>query len=140
MRPSAKESTIAYAARLREKAHGCEFGETHDAHIFQTITNKSLIQRSLEKKWNLTQFLTAAGEMEDIALQIGEMGAAASEDVSVGKVKKHRRRYTPRPLQQQEEAEPCTYCGQVGTHAPGENCPSYTGRDADAAIDLTTSQ
>ncbi len=55
------ESTSNYAARLREKATDCEFGDTHDdrilEHIIQTIENKTLIQKAINKAWDLSQFL-----------------------------------------------------------------------------------
>ena len=77
MRPFAGEATIAYAARLREKAYDCEFGDTLDdrilEHMIQTIENQHLIQKCIVKRWELSQFLLEAGQTEDISLQIHDM-------------------------------------------------------------------
>ena len=50
MRPAIKETTISYAARLRENAHdGCNFGCMCDErileHLIQTIEDRALIQK-----------------------------------------------------------------------------------------------
>ena len=78
MRPHVGETISAYAARLREKAKECEFGDTFDERIFehfiQTIDNKKLIERAISKTWDLTRFLTEASQTEDIARQIQDMG------------------------------------------------------------------
>ena len=59
LRPNPAESTSTYVARLREKAMKCEFGDTHDdrilEHIIQTIDNKPLIQKSINKGWDQTK-------------------------------------------------------------------------------------
>ena len=64
MRPHVGETISVYAARLREKAKGCEFGDTLDErileHVIQTIDNKKLIERAISKTWDLTRFLTEA--------------------------------------------------------------------------------
>ena len=56
IRPNPGESTSSYAARLREKATDCEFGDTHDdrilEHIIQTIENKTLIHKSINDGFN----------------------------------------------------------------------------------------
>ena len=78
MRPHVGETISAYAARLREKAKECEFGDTFDErileHIIQTIDNKKLIERAISKTWDLTRFLTEASQTEDFARQIQDMG------------------------------------------------------------------
>ena len=72
------ETTSAYAARLREKARECEFGDTFDErvlkHIIQTIENKKLIEKTI----------TEASQTEDIARQIQNMrsGLRTADDVS----------------------------------------------------------
>ena len=75
--PFAGEATIAYAARLRERAYDCDFGDTFDdrilEHLIQTIENKHLIQKCIAKCWNLTQFLSEAAQIEDISLQVHDM-------------------------------------------------------------------
>ena len=37
MKPTAGETTAAYAARLREKAHECEFGENYEERILEHL-------------------------------------------------------------------------------------------------------
>ena len=77
MKPTAGESTETYATRLREKSQECKFGGTCDErileHLIQTIENESLIQKCISKEWNLSQFLTEAGQIEDIWLHMRDM-------------------------------------------------------------------
>ena len=62
-----------------EKAQDCEFGTVAQCderileHLIQTIENESLIQRCISKGWTLSQFLTEAGQIEDISLQMQDM-------------------------------------------------------------------
>jgi hypothetical protein len=62
MKPQYEETTAAYAARLQEKAQQCDFGDSRDdrvlQHLIQTIDKRNLIQKAINKKWNLNQFLT----------------------------------------------------------------------------------
>ena len=64
---------MAYATRSREKAHDCEFGANNDErildHLIQTIENKGLIQKCISKAWTLSEFLTEAGQIEDISIR-----------------------------------------------------------------------
>ena len=64
MRSTHDETTNMYAARLRKKANDCEFEANCDERILenliQTTQNRSLIQKAINKKWDLTQFLTEA--------------------------------------------------------------------------------
>ena len=77
------ESTSNYAARLREKATDCEFGDTHDdrilEHIIQAIANKTLIQKSINKAWNLAQLLVEAAQMENIKRQVAAITSPEAE-------------------------------------------------------------
>ena len=60
MRPLLKENMKAYATRLREKAHVCDFKDTDDEmileHMIQTIENETLIQKCISKSWTLEEF------------------------------------------------------------------------------------
>ena len=71
------ETTVAYATRLREKAHDCDFGTNCDErileHLIQTIENQVLIQKCISKSWTLQEFLMDAGQIEDISLQMRDM-------------------------------------------------------------------
>ena len=93
-RPEAGEATVAYATRLREKAHECEFGDTNDErileHLIQTIENEQLIQKCISKSWTLQQFLREAGQIEDISIQVHDMKADTAE-WGIAKVMSHRR-------------------------------------------------
>lgn len=77
MRPDMGETTVAYATRLREKAHDCDFGTNCDErileHLIQTIENQVLIQKCISKSWTLQEFLMDAGQIEDISLQMRDM-------------------------------------------------------------------
>ncbi len=134
MRPNIEEPIVAYAARLREKANECEFGagcnERILEHLIQTIENQNLIQKAINKKWNLTQFLSEAGQVEDISRQVTAM---KTETGMVGKVRKqaqsssYKPKYTgkKKTYQQKSSTGACSYCGRSGVHKPGENCPAY---------------
>ena len=47
MRQQVKETTVAYATQLQEKAHDCDFKSSHDERILEylirTIENQTLI-------------------------------------------------------------------------------------------------
>ena len=77
MKPQHGEGTASYTARLREKANECDFGNTCEdrilEHLVQTIENPSLVQKTISKKWNLSQFLKEASEMEDTTMQLRDM-------------------------------------------------------------------
>ena len=143
MKPNTGETTGAYAARLREKAKECEFEANYDdrilEHIIQTIENKTLIQKTISKKWDLAQFLTEASQIEDIARQIKDMKTAENGNPSISRVQSHSRNYKPanrksfgRPQvstekrrQDHNHKPKCEYCGLSDAHEKGSNCPAY---------------
>ena len=134
LKPNHGEATTAYAARLREKAQNCEFGASLEdrilEHLIQTIENKTLIQKAINKKWSLTDFITEAGQMEDINLQMKEM---KTQEKSVARVWEQPNRRGKQPSRgarrdrgrMQRGGSACTYCGLTGVHEPGRNCPAY---------------
>ena len=77
LRPSHGETIAAYASHLRKNANECEFEANFDdripEHLIQTTHNRALIQKAINKKWNLSQFLTEASQMEDTSLQVRNM-------------------------------------------------------------------
>ena len=94
-RPIEGESVITYAARLREKSKDCEFGEQTDdrilEHLIQTVKGSELVKRSIQKKWNLDQFLEEASQrherrLKDIESRVSVKGF--SEKRQVGRKKK----------------------------------------------------
>ena len=117
---------MAYASRLREKANDCEFEGNSDErileHLIQTTNNRVLIQKAINKKWNLSQFLTEAAQMEDTSLQVRDMKLVGHEEVKFlkgeGRHKKKRTPYAGKPSGRQRA---CNYCGQRGTHINGKN-------------------
>ena len=120
---------MAYATRLREKAHECEFGDTNDErileHLIQTIENEQLIQKCISKSWTLQQFLREAGQIEDISIQVHDMKADTAD---WGKVMSHRRNQKSRQPEYHERVESvkyCTYCGLTRAHPRGKHCPAY---------------
>ena len=138
MRPTTGESITAYTARLREKAKKCEFGEVHDErileHIIQTIDNKAIIQKTINKKWDLSQFLQEASQIEDVNRQVKEMKTVQEEEKSVARVENRRpanhrprrgRSNHPRPNQSQEQGKQskCNKCGY--DHKRHDRCPAF---------------
>ena len=127
MRPQVKETTVAYATRLREKAHDCDFQSNHDErileHLIQTIENQTLIQKS----WTLQEFLSEAGQKEAISEQVNDM-TTEHRSKEIAKVTEQRRSWESRYSnigKRFQRAEPCSYCGLVGAHVKGRNCPAY---------------
>ena len=118
------ETISVYAARLREKAKECEFGDTFDErileHIIQTIDNKKLIERAISKTWDLTRFLTEASQTEDIARQIQDMGTEQVDHA--GRVQS-----VPAISGSQYQMKPwkCGFCGLLGAHVKGKDCPAF---------------
>ena len=144
----AGETVVTYAARLREKSKDCEFGEQTDdrilEHLIQTIKDSELVKRSLQKKWNLDQFLEEASQREDINQQVKDM----KEDFKISKVghesedsppksgkwgrRRNSKKKPPRPpgkrdhkKEEKKKGKSCDYCGKTGAHPPGRNCPAY---------------
>ena len=135
VRPNEGESTVAYAARVRQQANECEFGDQHDErileHVIQTIDNEPLIQKAIHKKWNLTKFLEGAAEMEDTRIQIKAMKEPGPEG-NVAKVQAKYGKYRPtdkfRRPKQHHRPQPCEYCGLTGIHETGQDCPAFGKR------------
>ena len=121
---------MAYATRTREKAHECEFGDTNDErileHLIQTIENQQIIQKCISKSWTLQQFLTEAGQIEDISSH-HDMKADPAYRV-IAKVMSRRRNQKSRHPEYDERdgrAEYRTYCGLTRAHPRGKHCPAY---------------
>lgn len=134
-----------YAARLREKAKECEFGDTYDErileHIIQTIDNKKLIEKAISKTWDLTRFLTEASQTEDIARQMLDMESGHSQGSpdnisriyseplnhkqSADESHGFRRPWRPGKEQDNMKQQRCGFCGLTGVHAKGRDCPAY---------------
>ena len=104
MRPRHGERTVVYAARLREEAQECEFGENYEERLLEqlimTCRNENLIQKCIRKEWTLSKFLRKADEEEIISLQIAGMRYIESENA----VRGENRLYVKRQ-------GPCGYCG-----------------------------
>ena len=130
-RPEAGEATVAYATRLREKAHECEFGDTNDERILeyliQTIENQQIIQKCISKSWTLQQFLTEAGQIEYIASQVYDMkeDPAYQEIAKVMSRRSNQKSRHPEYDERDGSAEYCTYCGLTRAHQRGKHCPAY---------------
>ena len=118
---------MSYATRLREKASTCEFTNTDERlleHLIQTVTNKTLVQKAVNKKWGLTQFLEEAARMEDIQQQMSDMTPRIAKVGSVP-TRTQNRKYTDEKTQKQHaKYATCNYCG-FNTHPPGKDCPAY---------------
>ena len=98
-RPEAGEATVAYATRLRQKAYDCDFGDNTNErileHLNRTIENEFLTQRCISKGWTLQQFLTEAGQTEDISLRRHDM-KAGQRAKQIFHVEERRRNWTHR--------------------------------------------
>jgi len=110
--------------------------------LIQTIRDSELVKRSIQKKWNLDQFLEETSQREEINQQVKDM----REDFKISKVehqsknfprksKGNGRRKSRKPPQsprnqeykkeEKTKSKSCGYCGKTGTHPPGRNCPAY---------------
>ena len=132
MPPDMGETTVAYATRLREKAHDCDFGTNCDErileHLIQTLENQVLIQKCISKSWTLQEFLMDAGQIEDISLQMRDM-KIGPDNKDIAKVEESRRR-NPRAHRntgnnnRRRHYQLCSNCG-FEAHSEGKNCPAY---------------
>ena len=124
LRPRPGERTVAYAARLREKAEDCKFGDNYEERLLEqlivTVRNDNLIQKCFRKEWTLSEFLRQADEEEIISLQIADMRYNESEN----EVRRHDFQQTCL----NNEDSPCGYCGLSGVHIKGRGCPAYSKR------------
>jgi len=76
----------------------------------------------MDKKWDLTQFLTEAAQIEDTSIQISDM--KIPQDVkNLGRQFEKQR--PPKNKQNGRGKQPCGYCGQTATYEKGKNCPAY---------------
>ena len=127
LRPEREESTVAYATRLREKTHDCNFGVNCDErileHLIQTIENSTLIEKCISKSWTLQEFLTEAGQIEGISHQMQDM-KPNQWNKEIHKVEERQwNDWTQRNLE--NTTQPCSYCGLEKAHPKGRNCPAY---------------
>ena len=127
MLPEREESTVAYATRLREKARDCNFGVNCDErileHLIQTIENSTLIEKCISKSWTLQEFLTEAGQIEDVSRQMQNM-KPNQLNKEIHKVEERQwNDWTQRNLN--NTTQPCSYCGLDNAHPKGRNCPAY---------------
>ena len=135
MKPMRDESTVTYVARLREKAHECEFGMTCEErileHCIQTINNQELIKKAISKGWNLDKFVEEAGQIEDTCLQmkdmkLGDCDINSAYKVQSNRVNNKRQEFKQDRLQQSGRnimTKNCSYCGF--NHGDGKRCPAY---------------
>ena len=118
------ERTFAYAARLREKAKECEFGDNYEERLLEqlimTVRNDNLIQICFRRELTLSEFLRQADKEETISLQIAGMRYNESEN----EVRRHGFKQTCI----NNEDSPCGYCGLSGVHIKGRGCPAYSKR------------
>ena len=133
MRPQVEETTVAYATRLREKAHGCDLKTSEDErileHLIQTIESQSLIQKCISKSWTLQEFLIEAGQMEALSEQVHDMKADpwSKKIANVAERSRNWRSRNSDTYERGHTTEPCIYCGLSGAHPRGRNCPAYGG-------------
>ena len=111
-------------------------------HLIQTFKDSTLVKRSIQKKWNLDQFLKEASQREDINQQVKDMkedfkiskvGYQSEDSPKSGKwgIRRTSKKKPPRPprkrvhkKEKKEKGKSCGYCGKTGAHHPGRNCPA----------------
>ena len=145
MRPEMKkdgkyESTISYAARLREAASYTDFSDKDERileHLIQTSPETRLIEKAIGKKWDLSRFITEAAQTEALKMQVDDMKhERVEEEKVVAKVghqkngkKFFKNKYSGSSSKSQSHDSSngsyCNYCGKTGKHPPGKNCPAY---------------
>ena len=148
LRPMTGETVVAYTARLREQVTGCEFTDEADRileHLIQTIEDKSLVQRALNKRWTLDQLLTEAAQIEDIKIQMKDMKASSYEEHNVARVGKKqayssKNRVNPRVMTKGSDKprkpnpgevhKRGPECGRCGFQHDRRSCPAYGKRCA----------
>ena len=84
------ESIAGFTARLREKAEHCDFEDIDDRileHIVQHINDENLVKKTIQKKWNLEQFIEEAGEHENLNTEVSDM----RNELMINKVKLNSR-------------------------------------------------
>ena len=95
--------------------------------MIQTIENKTLIQICISKSWTLQEFLSEAGQIESISEQVHDVITEPRSN-EIAQVTEQRRSWESRYSdigKKFQRAEPCSYCGLVGAHVKGRNCPAY---------------
>ena len=128
MKPHTGESTVSYAARLREKSKSCDFHDDDERileHIIQTTDNTDLVRKVLNKKWTLKETLSEMQVLEDTSEQVEAMGRQEeSNNISkIGKRKKEKSK-SLNETRSKETNKTCRYCGK--THLmKKELCPAY---------------
>lgn len=130
MKPMEGESTVSYATRLWEKAQDCEFGNNLDdrilEHLIQTIESETLIQKCIAKGWSLSEFLSEAGQCEEISLQMRDMKTKSTER-EVARVDGYDkwRNDEKRHGKNRKTEKRCGNCGLAKTHRDRADCPAY---------------
>ena len=126
MRPQPGESTVSYAARLREKAKNCDFHDNDERileHIIQTTENQELVRKVIYKKWTLKQSLDEMQLLEETNVQVNAMGQHDTGDVAKISRKSRNRKSTkqdPKPA----ESNACIYYDR--NHPKQKRlCPAY---------------
>ena len=96
-------------------------------HLIQTIENQQLIQKCISKSWTLQQFLTDAGQIEDVSIQVHNMKAdPAYQDISRIKSRRNNQKSRDQKFDERDRnAKYCAYCGLTEAHQRGKHCPAY---------------
>ena len=97
--------------------------------FIQTIENQHLIQRCISKSWTLQQFLTDAGQIEDVLIQVHNMKAdQAYQELARIKSRRNNQKSRDQEFNERDKtAKNCTYCGLTEAHQRGKHCPAYYG-------------
>ncbi|KAH3741552.1 hypothetical protein DPMN_048277 [Dreissena polymorpha] len=124
MRPNSGESTVQYAARLREKALSCNFVDIDDRiieHLVQTTRHSEFVRKVLHKQWTLQEALNDAQIHEDTSVQIGAMG---HQERDIARVSKKKKSFTAASDSRNDRGLNCRYCDMKHPFQK-EKCPAY---------------
>ena len=126
--PAYGETTVAYAARLREKALKCEFHDIDERileHIIQKTTNAELVRQVLHKQWTLQQTLAEMQLLENTSEQAKAMGQHETQEVAkINRRKSKNKNKMSQNEQNKEQDIRCKYCDRTHPRQK-ELCPAY---------------
>ena len=124
----AGETTVSYAARLREKALQCDFHDIDERileHIIQTTTNAELFRQVLHNQWTLKQTLAEMQLLENTSEQVKAMGQHETQDVAkINRRKSKNKDKVSQNEQKKEQNIRCRYCDRTHPRQK-ELCPAY---------------
>ena len=111
-----------------KKAHDCDFSTNQDErileHLIQTTENQTFIQKCISKAWTLEEFLSEAGQIEDISEQVHDLKTDPwSKEIAKVAERRYLTSKNSDSSERGQSTEHCTYCELSRAHPKGRNCP-----------------